>query len=207
MAVSFDFQVKYTDAIPQLRTVFQRAFTDIINQSSRSLINYLRTEKMTGGTTDFRLKKRSGMLADTYTKQRNAIKTDEGIQGSVEIGGAYAGVHIGPQGQITHIVPKNSQYLAIPIGDAAQTAAGVTRGGPQSGAFGGTFIARSKKGNLIIFGAQRYQKGKHAGETHGEITPLFVLKKFVDVKSRIFPKDLLEYTKPIMEKKIEELFK
>ena len=70
------------------------------------------------------------------------------------------------------ITAKSAKMLASPLA-AAKTAAGVARGGPRD--FSGTFIARSKAGNLLIFGrASR-------GETP---TPLFVLKHSVTIPAR-----------------------
>ncbi len=51
--------------------------------------------------------------------------------------------------------------------------------------FGNTFITRSKKGNLIIFGTQRITKGGRLGEFRGDVTPLFLLKKQVKIKARV----------------------
>ena len=77
--------------------------------------------------------------------------------------------------------------VAIPLA-AAKTAAGVARGGPLSGIWGPTFIAKG-----IIFG---FSGGTKATQSKTPI-PLFVLKRSVVVPRRIFPKEhLLDWAKP-----------
>jgi hypothetical protein len=83
----------------------------------------------------------------------------------------YAAVHERLDGTAgTTIRPKTAQFLTIPLA-AAKTAAGVARGTARD--FPNTFIARSKKGSLLIFQRQ--------GKT---IVPLFLLLKEVYVPAR-----------------------
>lgn len=70
------------------------------------------------------------------------------------------------------ILPRRGTYLAIPL-SAAQTPTGKARFSPRN-APGPTFVARSKRGNLIIF-----QKLSSGG-----IRPLFVLKRSVVIPKR-----------------------
>ncbi len=72
------------------------------------------------------------------------------------------------------ITPKRAKWLAIPL-KAAQTRAGNSRGGPRS--FRNTFFARSKAGNLILFGSPTAGTKK--------VMPLFVMKKKVKIKKRL----------------------
>jgi hypothetical protein len=119
------------------------------------------------------------------------------IESGMGFGTAYARPHVGPKGQVTTIRPVRAKWLTIPL-PAAMTKAGVPRGAAQSGMWGETFFARSKKGNLILFGKRVAQKGAHAGEARGDVVPLFVLKKQVQIKSRVHPEVILAWEKPRM---------
>jgi len=119
----------------------------------------------------------------------------------VNAGTAYARTHIGRRGKKTVIRPKNSRYLTIPL-DAAKTKAGVARGSARSGVFGDTFVMKSKKGNLLIMGKRRFQKGKNAGETHGNLVPLFVLKKSVTVRARVDPSKRVKLIRRLIPREI-----
>jgi hypothetical protein len=96
-------------------------------------------------------------------------------------------------------VPKRKQFLAIPL-DAARMPAGAARfASPllESQALkaaypGGTFVARSKAGNLIIF-------GKGDGK---EITPLFVLKRSVAIPPRLGTRDLWKVYLPDVQAEV-----
>ncbi|MEO0250057.1 MAG: hypothetical protein ABIN58_11140, partial [candidate division WOR-3 bacterium] len=121
------------------------------------------------------------------------------VKGGVGVGTVYGRVHVGPKGQVSHIVPKARKWLTIPL-PAAQTKAGVLRGSAQSGMWGETFFAKSKKGNLILFGRRVLQKGPKAGEMTGRIVPLFLLAKAVNVPSRIHPEEILAWEEPRMIK-------
>ncbi|MBU4356587.1 MAG: hypothetical protein KJ822_14795, partial [Proteobacteria bacterium] len=105
----------------------------------------------------------------------------------LSFGAEYAWIHIGPAGSQVTIRPKNKKFLAIPLA-AAKTAAGVARGGPLSGIWGPTFIAKG-----IIFG---FSGGTKTTQSKTPI-PLFVLKRSVVVPRRIHPKEhLLDWAKP-----------
>jgi phage gpG-like protein len=95
----------------------------------------------------------------------------------------YANIH--ETGGI--IRPKNKQYLTIPL-PSAQTPAGVgrfTAGEVRDGLAGydGSFIKRSKVGNLIIFGTQ--------GD---KVIPLFLLKRSVTIPARRYMSITVEQT-------------
>jgi hypothetical protein len=180
---------KIKQITPKLLTETKKIFT--IN--SQLLVGHIRKRHMTGGTTDTRLRNRSGHLSKS-TKSEPVTHAIGIIKGGVSFGTIYAGVHIGPKGRVTTIRPKKAKMLTIPL-PAAQTKAGVTRGSARSGRWGETFIAKSKKGNLILFGKKVMQRGARAGQTAGNIVPLFLLKKQVKVKTRIHPESILTYTK------------
>ncbi len=174
----------------------------ILNLEARALQKYIRIEKMTGGTTDTRLRVRSGRLRDSVIPIPAKI-TNTGVEAGVGIGNQadgtlrYARVHIGPAGQQTTIRPKKGKYLTIPL-DAAMTPTGQLKAPATSDMWGETFVRKSKKGNLIIFGKVQVTKGKHAGEYRGDAVPLFLLRKEVTIKARIHPAELLDWIKPRM---------
>ena len=190
---------KTKDKLKRILIKYGKELKDILAKNSVLLATYTVQNKMQGGTTATKLRKRTAKLAAS-TKPRPVKKVKGNYEAGVKFGTRYAGVHIGKKGHKTVIRPVNKQYLAIPL-KAAQTRAGVARGRPRdAGVFGKTFIAKSKAGNLIIFGKSVYQKGARAGQTHGKIVPLFVLKKQVTVPVRIVTKDLINWIKPKIER-------
>jgi len=182
--------------IRRITPVVINAIKRIFTRETVVLASYIRATHMTMGPTDISTKTRSGQLRAS-TKPRPVTVTGEVIEGGIQFGTAYGRTHVGPKGQLTTIKPTaGKQYLTIPL-PAAKTASGVARGAAQSGAYGETFFARSKKGNLILFGKLKAQKGAHAGETRGDVVPLFLLVKSVTVKSRIHPEDIVQrFAKP-----------
>ena len=166
----------------------------ILNLNARALQRYIRTEKMTGGTTESKLRVRSGKLRGSVVVMKTERKQDT-IESGVSIGTQYARTHIGPVGQKTTITPKKGKFLTIPL-PAALTKAGVMKGPARSDIWGETFIAKSKKGDLIIFGKGRIMKGKRAGELRNQVVPLFLLVKKVTIPARIHPSELLDWIKP-----------
>jgi hypothetical protein len=168
----------------------------IIDINARALQRYVRTERMTGGTTSSRLRVRTGRLRASVVPLKTGV-TETGVEGGIAIGTVYSRVHVGKAGQRTIIKPKRKKYLTIPL-PAAETKAGVLRGPALSATWGDTFIAKSKKGNLIIFGKRRYMKGKRQGELRKQVLPLFLLVKQVSVPSRIDPAEVLNWIKPKM---------
>ena len=198
--------------LDQLSGKFLTKAKRIIDIDARLLQSYIRTEKMTGGTTESRLKVRSGRLRASVIPIKTKLKENL-IEGGVSIGTVYGRVHVGPKGQVTTIRPKRAKYLTIPLPDA-MTGAGVVRGSSMFGPWGKTFIAKSKAGNLIIFGQRAsYSKVKAGGvavkgiaikNLRSQVVPLFVLKKEVKVKARIHPEELIAWIKPKM---IEDFLK
>lgn len=160
-----------------------RATKKVFNFHTVLMVSKMRTEDLSGPTTKRSVSARSGKLRANLKAKRAHVVAGSIVAG-VNAGTAYAGVHIGKRGRKTTIRPKNARYLTIPL-EAAKTKAGVARGSARSGMFGDTFIMKSKSGNLLIMGKRRYQKGAKAGQTHGNLAPLFVLKKRVVVRARV----------------------
>jgi len=166
----------------------------IITRQAREMQRYIRTEHLTGGTTSTRLRVRTGKLRASCIPIKTEIK-EGSVEGGISFGTVYGRVHIGPKGQVTTITPKKGKYLTIPL-PAAMTGAGVARGSARQGPWGETFVAKSKAGNLIIFGKRKITTGKKAGELRGQATPLFLLLKSVKIKARIHPEDIKEWIRP-----------
>ncbi len=185
--------VKVLSEIP---AKFLNKAKQIIDLNARLLQRYIREEKMTGGTTDTRLRVRSGRLRASVIPIKAEVKETR-IEGGVSIGTIYGRVHVGPVGQVTTMTPKKGKYLTIPL-SGAMTKSGVSKGSARSEAFGETFVAKSKAGNLIIFGKKRITKGKKAGELRSQVIPLFLLLKSVKVKARIHPQELISWIEPKM---------
>jgi len=166
----------------------------IITRQAREMQRYIRTEHLTGGTTSTRLRVRTGKLRASCIPIKTEIK-EGSVEGGISFGTVYGRVHIGPKGQVTTITPKKGKYLTIPL-PAAMTGAGVARGSARQGPWGETFVAKSKAGNLIIFGKRKITTGKKAGELRGQATPLFLLLKSVKIKARIHPEDIKAWIRP-----------
>jgi hypothetical protein len=127
------------------------------------------------GTTPTSLSMRSGRAVASILKSPRVTGTEvANIRG--EIGGAgYLRIHeFG--GTIT---PKKAKYLTIPLPPALN--ANGTPKKKSAREWANTFVARSKKGNLIIF-----QKNGT------KITPLYVLKKSVYIRPRLGMQDALD---------------
>ena len=173
--------------------------TEAIRTNSMRIYTRLVSRHLRGQTTSTTLRRRSGSLARSAAALIPRVEGSK-VTGGLRVGTRYAPVHIGPRGSTVTITPKKGKYLAIPL-PAAQTAAGVARGGPLAGIWGKTFIARSKAGNLIIFGTS---SGIKKGE--GDVRPLFVLKKSVVIPRRVDPDvDLLKWVKPQFEKDLAKV--
>lgn len=185
----------------------------IFNINSAEMQRYLREQRLTGGTSDTQLGVRSGQLRGSV-RIIGAHEEGTSIKAGVSVGTVYARVHVGPKGQQTTIRPKHGQYLAIPL-EAAKTAAGVARGSPRYGPWTETFVARSKKGNLIIFGKKLSYQGVKVGGVRVKglairrvgqnIIPLFVLKREVTIKARIDPFDALRHIAPKLMSDLREI--
>jgi hypothetical protein len=150
------------------------------------------------------LNSRSGILKKSITTIPATTDGDV-ITGKLGIGTVYGKMHFGPAGQVTHVTPKSGKFLAIPL-PGAMDAHGIARGKPLDKAiFGQTFIARSKAGNLIIFGKLTYVKGEKAGQVKSDLKPLFVLKESVDVPVTITTESLRAWVRPLLGKGLADI--
>jgi hypothetical protein len=191
------------EGIEKLDGIIQRVTARLFSETKKILFaeaavltTHIKNEHLKGGTSATRLAVRSANLISST--RALPVKESPGlIESGVGFGTQYARTHIGPKGQVTTIRAKKGKFLAIPL-MAARTPGGDARGGPRSGMWGETFFARSKKGNLILFGKKVVQKGKSAGQTRGDVVPLFVLKTEVKVKARVHPETILAWEKPKM---------
>lgn len=140
-----------------------------------------------------RLQVRSNFLRSSI-KPKKTIKEGDSIRSGINFGAKYAPIHVGPKGQKT-----NFFNVWVPLQDA-MTKAGVLRASMQDKTFwGDTFVQRTKRGNIVFFGKRVVQRGALAGETKGKILPLFVFKKNITVKTRIYPESILAWAKTRFE--------
>jgi hypothetical protein len=180
----------------------------LVNVTSLALQKHIRQDlfqsfAMTGPRNSNVLFSRSKKLRNSVINIP-AVKTGDDVKGGVGIGTKYARVHFGKRGQVTTIVAKG-KMLTIPL-PAAMDNNGVTRGSARDEAiFGETFIRKSAKGNLIIFGKLKYVKGKSAGKVKGKLVPLFLLRNQVNVPARIFPEDLAKFAQPLLGKGMADI--
>jgi hypothetical protein len=190
----------------------------IIDRNSLVMLTNIRTEHLVGGTTDTRLRRRSGVLANSLRVVKAEIK-GESIEGGVSIGTKYARPHFGPLGQITVIKGKKG-WLTIPIDKEhggvldedyegafpSTTKTGVGRGSAMFGPWTNTFVKKSSRGNLIIWGQMKsYSKVKVGGvavkglvirKVSDKIVPLFLLRKQVKIPARVDPNQILNFIAP-----------
>lgn len=165
---------------------------------SRAMHTFVTMQYLRGGTTASRLRMRSGNLIKTTIPMKTKI-VGSMLEGGIQFGAEYAPVHVGEEGHITRI-PKGGAkgMLAIPIG-AMVNKSGVSRmvGGGIRQQYPFLTLIKSKKGNLIL--ADVRKKGK--------IIPYFVLKSRVMVKTRVFPKTIIQRFAPEVKRGFEEAIK
>lgn len=208
--ISFDadFTPLY-DAAKWLRAYMGKAVRDVVNMTSAALRTHIvqdlfQSYSMIGPKNKGVLNSRSGELKRRVTSQPATVEGDD-VRGYVGVGTKYGKVHFGKTGQVFHIVPKTAKMLAIPL-PGAMDSNGTARGSPRDAAiFGQTFIARSKAGNLIIFGKLNYVRGKKAGQAKGALMPLFVLKNSVDVPVTVTTESLKAFAGPILGKGMADI--
>jgi hypothetical protein len=192
------------EGVEKLEGTIQKVTAQVFAEAKR----ILRTEAvlvaahikkdLMSGPRPGRLGVRSGQLRSSVKSM--AVTESPGlIESGVGFGTQYARPHVGPKGQVTTIRAKKGKFLAIPMA-AAMTPSGVAKGAPRSGMWGQTFLFRLKDGSgrLMLFGKKVAQKGAKAGQTRGDIVPLFLLVKQVKIKSRIHPEEILAWEKPKM---------
>lgn len=197
--VSKDMQRNFKLLIDGLKTV--------VNMNSVLLASKIKAEHLQGGTTDTRLRKRSGR-AQSGTRALLTTKKGTTISGGVKLGARYLKTHFGRRGDIVYIKAKPGKALAIPL-PAACTSAGVPKGSPRDDSVFGNMnlfpVKSLKTGKVILFGSLKNQKGKNKGKTRGRLVPLFLLTKSVRIKKRIDTKELLQWIEKKIIKDIREL--
>lgn len=172
---------------------FHKILVDALGDQSEELASYVIEKHLTGGTTDTKLAVRTG----DFRRRTKAVRvTQEGdtLKGGVSFGVKYAGVHVGPPGQVTTITPKSSSNLAIPVGPAL-TSAGVPRYNSPRDVSGLQFIPAKA-------GAEH--TGVMAMVKKGEVIPYFVLKKSIEVKARIHPEEIIKARQSHIERRLNE---
>lgn len=160
-----------------------------IGKNMRLMQTEIRSKWMTGGTARDKLATRTGKLKNSIRVAPVKVEGSK-VSGTLWAGTRYAFSHMGKKG--SSVVIHGKPWLTIPLMNIPEsrkvlaTKAGATRGGARSGLFLNTFIKKSKAGNLIIFGQGQYAKGAKAGQSKGKIVPLFILKKKVKIKRRVW---------------------
>ena len=146
-------------------------------KQSKFLTNYIIENHLTGGTSEDKLKVRSG----TFRRMTLPIMPNsysQKMKGGTAFHSPFARVQVGPRGQVTTIKPTTAKFLAIPIGEALD-ASGVARfSGPR--AVPGLVPITSKKGNHLLV---RMSKSG--------MEPLFLLLKETRVPARVWPYQIL----------------
>jgi len=181
----------------------------VVNKNAILLQGHIRKDLITGRSpTDTTVSSRSGFLRKTTrfipaSVDKGTANLDV-VKSGINFGSIYAGVHVGPRGQVTTIRPKGHPYLTIPL-PAAKFGSGEVKGPvTDESLWGDTFVRTSKSGNKIIWGYPLVQKGKRKGQAKGDAVPLFLLKRSVDVKARLFPKDMLSWVRPKIEEDLSK---
>jgi len=183
-----------------------------LEAESRVLATQVQRRHLTGGTTGSRLAVRTGQLRASTRPVETQI-VGSWIKSGIGFGTRYAPVHVGPKFQETEIRPKRRQWLTIPL-PAAQTKSKVGRGRAAddkvdgkyvSALWGNTFVAKSKKGNLIVFGKRKVQRGASAGAVRGDVVPLFLLVKKVKIRTRVHPENIIGYAKPRLIRALQKV--
>lgn len=170
---------------------------DVLNKNAAFMITYLRTDKLVDKTTPTTLASRSMQLKRSL-RPIPAKATGEGVLSSgVSVGTPYAKVHFGPRGTVFPIVPRNRQFLTVPL-PAARDSRGIAKAPARSDMWGPTFIR-----NGVIFG---YKGGaaKVAGRAR-QVVPLFKLVKRVEIPRRIFPSQIFTKLQPRVLEDIREV--
>lgn len=194
MAEGWGVQVQgLTELKQRIQRLAQRApviFAQVVERRFGEAVQYARTRYLSGGTTADRLAVRTSRLYRAFTHR--VQRTERGV--TAQIGYlnaspevlAYAHVHEGwPEGRSQTVIrPRNAQYLTIPL-HAANIGSGARA--PRARDFPNTFVARSQRGNLLIFQRQ--------GQT---IVPLFVLKTEVIIPARPALRPTLERFLPLI---------
>lgn len=187
------FSKSLSTSVPLAGRVISREIRVFLDEVSRSVIKRHSGAWPGGtsapGTTPGRLSKRSGAMVKSIA---DSIKVSGRFETGItaHIGGnAVAQLH--ETGAV--IRPKKGKYLAIPLPEALDSRGVELRKGPR--AWDNTFIATSKRGNLIIF----QRRGRRA-------IPLYVLKAQVRIPPRLGMQDDLIRLMPSFEIRMMEAY-
>jgi hypothetical protein len=135
------------------------------------------------GTTASSLSVRSGRGLRTI---KDSIKVE---QNGPEITGTISAGSLSVHETGATITPRKAQYLTVPLTPALNSQGLPLRSSARE--WDNTFIATSRRGNLIIF--QR--------NTGGKITPLYLLRKSVRIPPRLGMTKMFEDMIPHFERK------
>ena len=157
------------EGVEKLEGAIQKVSKRILSETKRILRTeavlmaaHIKKDLMSGPRPE-KLGVRTGALRSSVKSM--AVTESPGlIESGVGFGTIYARTHVGPVGQVTTISAKTGKYLTVPLPDA-MTPSGVLRGSARSGIWGKTFFARSKKGNLILFGQKAVQSRANRSKT------------------------------------------
>lgn len=174
----------------------------IIKKMMRNFLNALAGDMRTrhggawpGGTGTSTLSKRTGRLVESIAK---SVRVTGKFSGAGEVRGQIGSplVYASTQEFGATIRPKRAKWLTVPL-PAAMDKRGIMLL-PKARDYPRTFIAKSRKGNLLIF--QKIGKRK--------IIPLFVLKKSVKIPPRLNLGKALELgSKPFGDRVVEKVFR
>lgn len=132
-----------------------------------------------GGTTKDTLSKRSGDLVDSIIKSVQVTGNTFGeIVGHIGAGGIYASIQ-----EYGGTITAKGKLLTVPLPAALNPNGTPIKKSARD--WDNTFVARSKKGNLLIF-----QK------VGTQIIPLYVLKESVTIPPRLGMQDTINATLP-----------
>jgi hypothetical protein len=192
--------VKKNDFIKFYKETIAEA-TKVVFKVAVESSSMVRATYFGGETSRTNLHVRTGALRRSIRPKPVQVTGTKVISG-ILAGTVYSVVHIGKAGRKTTIRPRRGKYLAIPL-KAALTPSGVARGTPRGGTWGKTSVAKSKAGNLIIWGRKIMRsKNEHENRLGNKIIPLFILKKSVTIPTRIHPKDIMAWATPRLTKEM-----
>lgn len=176
-----------------------KLLTSVISDQSRKLTEYVKQLYLSGPKGPYRLDKQSG---DLY---RGTVPLSVEVFGKRVIGGMefgdtpYARIHIGGVGKVTTITPKRAKALAIPLGSNANWYTGRS-----------DLISLHEFKQLSLWKRKGGRDAFLVEKVAGGIRPVFLLKKMVRQKTRVFPERIVqEYSSPVIltvEREVERYF-
>jgi hypothetical protein len=140
--------------------------------TKKQLITKHLNEKRTKPTA---VRKQSGRLQKSIVTTKASRGRGLTAVATFSITSKYAGVHIGKRGARTRITGRRGK-LAIPTKFARRASGEPSGVGPRDPRFNIKYVAKSRKGNTIMFGTASGSKN---------VVPLFTLVKSVVVPTRV----------------------